>query len=106
MTDSAEILRSRHIRHVVLTMLWNADGTGSRFGFSFDQLKEGFVRNKTTFHLSELRRELNDMAGENLITVEYDEDLTSDVYRIAPRGRDFKRAGCPWHRIDEFMGRQ
>jgi len=102
--DNDDIYRSRRVREILLDLLFRADGAGSGFGFSFDQLRSAFGRKAMAAKPSELRRELNDMEGERLLTRKYDADLEDDYYRIAPRGRDFKRAGCPWEKIDEFSG--
>ena len=102
---SAEIARSRFIRGIVLDLLWTADGAGSRFGFTFEQLARGFGASRVEVAIAELRRELNDLAADQLVRQDWDDDLRCDHYTIGPRGRDFKRAGCPWDRIDEFTGK-
>ena len=98
--------RSRFVRQIILDVLSAADGAGSRFGLTWDQLRGGFRRSRTSVSDSELRRELNDLRDDRLIVETWDEDLGCDEYRLAARGRDFKRAGCPWPKIDEFTGNQ
>lgn len=99
---SEEITRSRFVREILLNALWGADGAGAGFGFSFEQLRNGFSASRVDVGEPELRRELNDLADEKLIRRTWDEDLDCDMYAIAARGRDFKKSGCPWEKLNEF----
>lgn len=78
-----------------------ADGAGVGFGFTWQQISKNF-KTRLEMSESELRRELNDLVGERLVAREMDDVIGEFVYTLAARGRDFKRGGCPWDRIDEF----
>ena len=99
-----DVIRSRMIREAILTTLSVMDAAGSSFGLKFDQLHEGFARSRLEVGASELRADLNDLRDDGLIVEQWDQDVSANIYRISSRGRDFKRAGMPWQKIDEYTG--
>ncbi len=103
---NSEVTRSRFVRGIILDCLWSVDGAGSGFGFTFGQINAGFARSHVEVSSAEVRRELNDMVDDKLISRQWDGHLEADVYRISSRGREFKKAGMPWDKIDEFTGGQ
>lgn len=102
MTPNATVIRSRSIRAMLLNSLWTVDGAGLGLGLTYGQLSNGFAASKIGISEPELRRELNDLVDARLAARTWDEDMRDDMYTIANRGRDFKRAGCPWDKIDDF----
>ena len=102
----AEIQRSRMIREAILQALSIVDGAGSSFGLTFEQLHLGFSRSRLEVKASELHREMNDLVDDQLICKRWDEELEGWEFRLTSRGRDFKKAGCPWEKIDEYTGGQ
>jgi hypothetical protein len=99
------VQRSRSIRELILLMLWRADNGGSLSGgYSWAHLRDGFTSSRAAVAENELLTELRDLVDTGLVDRKPDETLGDDYYTIAPRGRDFKRAGYPWHRLDEFSG--
>ncbi len=103
---NSEVTRSRFVRGIVLDALWAADGAGMGAGFTFGQLRSGFAVSRVELGAAELTREMNDLLDDGMVKREWDEDLGCNMYAMDTRGRDFKRAGCPWDRIDEFSGKQ
>ncbi len=101
-----DIARSRFIRGIIVDVLWVADGAGNAFGLSFQQIYRGFANSRVDVAESDLRRELNDLVDDKLLKRKWDETLNCHMYAITSRGREFKKAGCPWERIDEFTGKQ
>ena len=101
----ANVERSRFVRGMIIDLLVITDRVGNSFGLSGDQIRGGFMKSQVAIQDSEIRSELNDLAGDGIIEKQWDADLGEDYYKITSDGRDFKRAGCPWHEVDRFTGK-
>lgn len=102
----SDIARSRYLRERVLETLWLADGAGANFGLPLGKVMDQFACARVEVSEADVRRELNDLVDDSLIRREWDEDLTCDLYRITSSGRDFKKAGYPWDKVDQYTGKR
>lgn len=96
--------RSRFVRGLIIDHLWSADGGGNNFGLTFKQIKNMFSKGQTDVREDEIRRALNSMVDDKLISDEWDRDQEAHMYSIASRGRKFVDEDYPWELLDDFTG--
>jgi len=99
-----EILKSQMIRQAVLNLLALFDAARGRYALTKEQIRRNFIKGRTEVTAADLESELTDLAEQRLIAATFDEELGVWLYTIATRGRDFRRAGFPWDKLDEFSG--
>ena len=95
------IVRSQYLRRRLLEFFVLADKAGEGVGYTWQQLKDA-IPTRLDVSESELRQELSDLTGADLVAGLDDEDLHCRVFSLTRRGRSFARADFPWPRIDEF----
>jgi len=106
---SPEVETSRTIREAILLMLDAAFKGDPEFDVPRDGILAGFAPGRTRYAPGQIDVELRDLIEDRLVEQvprEPGNPLPDRHYRITSPGRDFVRAKFPWHRIDEYTGRQ
>ncbi|MHC4984180.1 MAG: hypothetical protein ACYTF6_13560 [Planctomycetota bacterium] len=111
MTPDPAVLRKRAIRELILRLLRATFEGAPDIGVPYRQILEAFTGGRDTYTTIEIRAQLVDLVEDGLIEImpaPAGGGLPSPgkIYRVTSRGRDFADANYPWHRVDEFSGRQ
>ena len=104
-----QVRRSRTIREKIIQLLSAAFAGNPDVGVPHDQILAGFCDGRVRHTPEQIVTELINLMDDGLI-----EQLPSPgggplpdkEYKITKDGRDFRIAGCPWAKVDDFSGGQ
>lgn len=105
MSNDERIDRRRWLRATILDILEAADRARLGIGLTRRQLVAAFRRQlKRGLSEGDLGRVIDGLCREAFIYAEQDPVLRDETYHLTEKGVDFRLAGCPWDRVDEFTG--
>ena len=104
-----QVLRSRAIREAILRSLHVLFQASPGLWLGHGHILRGFAGSRARYTEEQITGELINLIDDEL--VEQQNAPTADAlpdkeYCITKGGRDFKAAGFPWMKIDEFTGGQ